>query len=152
MCLLHVPLARRLVQRAGARRPRYRSDPTPLPRRCCVCLVSHELVRHAVAEARMWAHRIVMLPPTLDDDLCLGAEPFVAKIAVEGLSDAILPGLASFDHRSTSYTQRSNSVFDASSGPLSLCSKPGAPLAEQARQHFDDAWRTQTARCGSASA
>ena len=52
----------------------------------------------------MRAHRIVVLSPTLDDDLCLGAraEPFeakafVAEFAIEALCHAILPRLAGLD-------------------------------------------------------
>ena len=50
----------------------------------------------------MRPHRVVVLPPALDNDLCARAEPFeaeafVAKLAVEAFADAILPGLAGLD-------------------------------------------------------
>ena len=63
-----------------------------------------EFYGRAVVEARVWSHQVVVLPPSLDDDLRLaaGAEPFhaqafVAKLAVEALVGAVLPGLAGVD-------------------------------------------------------
>src|SRR6516165_986805 len=72
----------------------------------CVFLSSHELVRREIAEARMRTHLIVVPPPSLDDDLRLGArtKPFgaqtlVAELAIEALCDAILPRFAGLDQR-----------------------------------------------------
>ena len=42
-CLLHLPLARRIVQRAGERRPRYRSDPARCTTERCICWLRREL-------------------------------------------------------------------------------------------------------------
>src|SRR6188472_2938075 len=62
--------------------------------------------RREIAQAGMRAHRVEVLAPRLDQDLCLASrtEPFeaqalVAKLAVEALRRAILPGLARIDQR-----------------------------------------------------
>lgn len=54
----------------------------------------------------MRPHGVIVLPPSLDDDLGLGTrakpfetEAFVTEFAVEALGDAILPGLAGLDQR-----------------------------------------------------
>src|SRR5215472_17152274 len=69
-----------------------------------VGLSFHELVRRGIAEARMRTHLVVVLPPSFDDHLRLGArtKPFeaqalVAEFAVEAFHDAILPRLARLD-------------------------------------------------------
>jgi hypothetical protein len=79
-----------------------------VPARCMTgrwsCSLSHERVGREVAEARMWAHLVVMTSPFFDQYLRFGArtKPFeaqtlVAELAVEALGDAILPRLAGLD-------------------------------------------------------
>ena len=51
--------SRRLVQRARARRPKYRSALGRCMTGRCVVLSSHELVRREIVEARMRAHFVV---------------------------------------------------------------------------------------------
>src|SRR3974390_884300 len=99
-------LAERVVQRARARRPIYRSALARCLEGCCVPLPDRELVRREIAEARMRTHFVVMAPPCFDDHLRLGArsKPFeaqalVAEFAVEAFRDAILPGFAGLDQR-----------------------------------------------------
>jgi hypothetical protein len=72
----------------------------------CVSELCRERLGRQVAEARMRAHRVVVLAPGLDHDLRLRPrpEPFeaqalVAELAIEALVDAILPGLAGIDQR-----------------------------------------------------
>src|SRR6266511_1116156 len=100
------PFRGRIVQRAGALRPRYRSDPARCMTGSCVCSLSRELVRREIAEARIRANFVVMAAPALDDRLGLRPrpEPFetqalVAELAVEAFGDAILPRLAGLDQR-----------------------------------------------------
>lgn len=57
-------------------------------------------------QARMWAHRVVMLPPIFNHDLGLDAvpEPFhcqalVPKFAVAAFVRTVLPRLARIDQR-----------------------------------------------------
>ena len=66
------------------------------------CLsLSCELVRRQVAERGVGPLGVVVAPPCLDDDLCLGeavedlaVEEFVAKLRVEALAVAVLPRAA----------------------------------------------------------
>ena len=67
-------------------------------------MVLLEFVRGQVAEAGVRSHRVVVLPPCLDDDLGfaasaepLDAQALVAKFAVEGLVRSVLPGLSRID-------------------------------------------------------
>jgi len=94
------------MQRAGARRPIYRSDPARCITGRCVCLLSCKLLRREIANARMRTHLIIVPPPCLDDHLRFRtrAEPFepeafIAELAVEAFGDAVLPGLARLDQR-----------------------------------------------------
>src|SRR4051812_31758107 len=94
------------MQRAGARRPIYRSDPARCITGRCVCVLSCKLVRREIANARMRTHLVIVPPPCLDDHLRFGtrAEPFepeafIAELAVEAFGDAVLPGLARLDQR-----------------------------------------------------
>ena len=112
----------------GAKAPN-RSVPARCMTQRCVCLLSHELVRREIIEARARPHRVVVLPPSLDDDLGFGtrAEPFeteasVAELAVEALRDAILPRLAGSINAVLIpwATIQDSSALDTNSGPLSL--------------------------------
>jgi hypothetical protein len=67
-------------------------------------MVLLEFVRGQVTEARVRAHRDVVLPPHVDDDLgfATGAEPLhaqalVAELAVERFVGAVLPRLSGVD-------------------------------------------------------
>ena len=69
-------------------------------------MVLLEFVRGQVVEARVRAHRVVMLAPGLDDDLGLAprAEPLdaqalVTEFAVERFVGAVLPRLSGVDER-----------------------------------------------------
>ena len=90
-------LAERVVQRARARRPTYRSALARCLTGRCVRLPDRELVRREVAEARMRTHFVVMASPRFDDHLRLGArskpfeaQAFVTELAVEALRDDTL--------------------------------------------------------------
>src|ERR1700693_4543326 len=102
--VLSLPPARRLGQRAGARRAQYRRAPARCITGRWVHLQPRKLLRRQIAEARMRTHLVIMPPPGLDDHPRLGAgtepfeaEAFVAELAIEALYDAILPGLPRLD-------------------------------------------------------
>ena len=83
------------MQRAGARRPMYRSAPARCFARRCVGQLCRKFVRRQIAEARMRAHRVEVRSPALDNHLRFGtrAEPFeaealIAEFAVEAFRDA----------------------------------------------------------------
>ena len=67
-------------------------------------MVLLEFVRGQVAEAGVRSNRVVVLPPSLDDDLgfAASADPLdtqapVATIAAEGLVRSVLPGTSRID-------------------------------------------------------
>src|SRR5262245_57967309 len=148
-------LAERFTQRAGARRPTHRSDLARCMSGRCVCQSSHELVRREIAEARMWAHVVVVTTPSLDDHLGLGtrtkpfeAQTLVAELAVETLRDAILPRLAGLDQRCAD-TLRDDPGQQGFGHELrsvvAAQERRRAPCAHQARQHLDHARRADAA-------
>ena len=101
-------------QRAGRGGPTYRS----VPARCVTgrwsCSLSHERVGREIAEARMWAHLVVMASPFLDQYLRFGArtKPLDCMCRATCFRDELWPVITAQDSR-------------------------GAAIAHEARQHFD---------------
>src|SRR5690606_22376675 len=58
----------------------------------------------AIAQCAVWSFRVVVLPPLLDQDLCLAEavedlpiQHFIAKAGVKALAITILPGRSGLD-------------------------------------------------------
>jgi hypothetical protein len=140
----------------------YRSAPARCFAKRCVGQLRREFVRRQIAEPRMRAHRVEVLPPALDNHLRFGtrAEPFeaealIAEFAVEAFRDAILPRLARFDQCSADALRddpgQQRSRYELRTIVAAQEARRTA-LADQARQHIDDAWRANaSSRAFSAS-
>src|SRR5258708_323719 len=132
-----------------------------VPARCgsgsCLVLFEFcgELSGRQIAEARMRASLVVVAAAGFDDGLGLGAreEPFhaqalVAELAVEALTDAVLPWLARVDQGGLDalvddpLQQRAGDELRAVVGAQVA---RRTTLADQRRQHFDDTARAQSA-------
>ena len=94
-----------------------------------------EFERRQVVQAHMWADRVVVSAPGLDDDSGFGAiakpldaETFIAEFAVKGLIGTVLPRLARIDD-----------------GGIDLI--VGEPLQDCMANEFWSAIRAQECRC-----
>ena len=100
----------------------------------------------------MRPHGVIVLPPTLDDDLGFGAraepfeaEAFIAEFAVEAFADAILPGLARLDQRGADALRgdpRQERLGNELWTVVAAQEDRRAALANQARQHLNHPRRT----------
>ena len=104
----------------------------------------------------MGALFVVVVPPAFDLDLGFGAiakpferQAFVSELPVEGFVGAILPGLARIDEGRVDVRgleppeDRRRDELGAVVGPEIAW---GAVKADQLREHFNDAPRSETAR------